>query len=157
MAFVHMDSCECVKSELDLFSVPPTQTSVENGNWIEYHPLTTVDDGSPIEFDVSGNGEDYIDLANTMIYIQAKIIKQDGTNLGANDSVGPANLFLHSLFSQVDISLNGTQMTASTNTYPYRAMLETILSYGEDAKKVAVDSGLVLRRHGRTHGRRRCR
>jgi len=71
MAFVHEDSCECLKSELELFSVPSTQTSVETGNWIEYHPQTTVDDGSPIEFDISGNGEDYIDLANTMLYVQA--------------------------------------------------------------------------------------
>jgi len=53
MAFVHEDSCECVKTELDLFSIPPTQTSVENGNWIEYHPLTTVGDGSPIQFDIA--------------------------------------------------------------------------------------------------------
>ena len=28
MAFVHEQSCECTKSELDLFSVPPTQTSM---------------------------------------------------------------------------------------------------------------------------------
>ena len=79
-------------SELDLFSVPPTQTSVENGTWVEYHPLTTVGDGSPIEFDISGTGEDYIDLANTMLYVQAKITKQDGNNLDANDPVGPVNL-----------------------------------------------------------------
>jgi len=32
MAFVSNQSCECLKFELDLFSVPPTQTSVENGN-----------------------------------------------------------------------------------------------------------------------------
>jgi len=57
MAFVHEDSCECLKSDLELFSVPSTQTSVETGNWIEYHPLTTVDDSSPIEFDISGNGK----------------------------------------------------------------------------------------------------
>ena len=62
MAFVHEDSCECLKSELELFSVPSTQTSVETGNWIYC---------SPIEFDISGNGEDYIDLANTMLYVQA--------------------------------------------------------------------------------------
>jgi len=68
---------------LDLFSVPPTQTSVKNGTWVEYHPLTRVGDGSPIEFDISGTGEDYIDLANTMLYVQAKITKQDGTNLDA--------------------------------------------------------------------------
>ena len=56
-----------------------------------------------------------------MLYVQTKITKQDGTNLDANDPVGPVNLLLHSLFSQVDISLNGRQVTPSTNrpTYPY--------------------------------------
>ena len=145
MAFVHEDSCECLMSELDLFSVPPTQTSVENGTWVEYHPLTTVGDGSPIEYDISGTGEDYIDLVNKMLYVQAKITKQDGTNLDANDPVGPVNLLLHSLFSQIDISMNGTQVTTSTNTYPYRAMLETLLSYGWDAKMSQLTSALYYR------------
>ena len=27
------NSNECMKSELDLFTVPPTQTSLENGVW----------------------------------------------------------------------------------------------------------------------------
>ena len=68
MAFVHEQSwCECLKSELDLFSMPPTQTSVENGNWVKYHPLAAVGDDSPIEFKINGNGEDYIDLANTCL------------------------------------------------------------------------------------------
>jgi len=35
----------------------------------------------------------------------------------------------------VDISLNGTLITASTNTYPYRVIMETLLSYGEDVCK----------------------
>ena len=91
MAFVHEQSCECFKSELDLlFSVPPTQTSVEYGNWIEYHPLTTVSDGTPIEFEINATGEDYIDLASSMLYVQAKIVKPDGTAL---DAAGPTNLF----------------------------------------------------------------
>ena len=135
MAFVHEQSCECTKSELDLFSVPPTQTSMEQGSWVEYHPLTTITDGSPVEFDISGTGEDYIDFGNTVLYVRAKVTQVNGANLAGDAAVGPINLFLHSLFSQVDISLNGTFVTTSTNTYPYRAMLETLLSYGEDAKK----------------------
>ena len=106
MAFVHENSCECTKSELDLFSVPPT--SMEQGSWIEYHPLTTVTDGSPIEFDIGASGEDYIDFANTMLYVRVKVTAADGANLADDAPVGPENLFLHSLFSQVDISLNGT-------------------------------------------------
>jgi len=145
MPFVHEQSCECTKSELDLFSVPPTQTSMEQGSWIEYHPLTAVADASPIEFDVGASGENYIDFANTMLYVKAKITRADGNNLAADSPIGPSNLFLHSLFSQVDVSLNGTLITASTNTYPYRAMMETLLSYGEDANRTQLTSGLFYK------------
>ena len=59
--------------------------------------------------------------------------------------MGPTNLFLHSLFSQVDISLNGTLVTPSTNTYPYRAMFETLLSYGEYSMKSQLTSALFYK------------
>jgi len=87
MVFISDQSCECLKSELDLFSVPPTQTSVEKSNWIEYHPLTTIGDDSPIEFDINGTGEDYIDLADTMLLVRAKIINVDGTDTADADPV----------------------------------------------------------------------
>ena len=51
-------------------------------------------------------------------------------------------LFLHSFFSQVDILLNSTLIAASTNTYPYKALLETLLSYRVDAKKTQLTSAL---------------
>ena len=56
--------------------------------------------------------------------------------------IGPVNLWLHSLFSQVDLSLNDRLVTSSTNTYPYRAYLETLLSYGPAAKKSHLTSAL---------------
>ena len=134
MAFVHHDSQECTKSELDLFTIPATQTSVTKGQWIEYHPISNITDSGPIEFNVSGTGEEYLDLARTQLYVKAKITKANGTALDPNTEVGPVNLFLHSLFSQVDVSLNERLISPSTNTYPYRAMLETLLNYGEEAK-----------------------
>ena len=119
---------------------------MEQGSWIEYHPLTAVRDGGPIEFEISGSCEDYIDFANTMLYVKAKITANGGGNLAADAEVGPVNLFLYNLFSQtVDISLNGTLITPSTNTYPYRAMLETLLSYGEDSKKSQLTAALFYK------------
>ena len=56
MAFVHHESNECSKSELDLFSIPSTQTSISKGQWIEYHPLSNITETGPIEFNVSGSG-----------------------------------------------------------------------------------------------------
>jgi len=46
-----------------------------------------------------------------MLYVKAKLPINNGGNLGAEAAVGPTNLVLHSLFSQVDILLNGTLVT----------------------------------------------
>ena len=100
MAFVHHESQECTKSELDLFTIPATQTSITKGQWIEYHPLSNITDSGPIEFSVSGSGEEYLDLARTLLFLKAKITKANGTALDLNEQVGPVNLFLHALFSQ---------------------------------------------------------
>jgi len=101
---------------------------------VEYHPISSIQNNAPIEFYVSGSGDQYIDPSNIQLYVRAKITKADGSALDPNASVGPVNLLLHSMFTQVDIPLNGTLISNSTNTYPYRAMLETLLSYSSDAK-----------------------
>ena len=145
MAFVHHESKEYTKSELDLFSIPSTQTSISKGQWIEYHLLSNITDTGPIEFNVSGSGEEYLELARTQLYMKAKITKPNGANLDPNTEVGPVNLFLHSLFSQVDVSLNERLISPSTNTYPYRAMLETLLSYGEEAKTSQLSMSLFYK------------
>ena len=142
MAFVHPQSCEGVKSELDLFAVPPTQRSIDEGQWIEHQPITSLDSGGPIEFVVPGAGDAYIDLVNTYLFVRAKIIRGAGTNLDDDAPVAPVNNWLHSLFSQVDVYLNDTQVTSSSNTYPFRAYVETLLSYGAEAKKTQLTSQL---------------
>ncbi|GBM56826.1 hypothetical protein AVEN_227336-1 [Araneus ventricosus] len=48
--------------------------------------------------------------------------------------MGPLNLFLHSLFSYVDVSLNDRLVSSPNNTYPYRAYIETLLNHGYDSK-----------------------
>jgi len=80
-----------------------------------------------------------------MLHVKAKVTNENDTYLAAGAAVGPVNLFLHSLFFQVDISLNGTLITSSTNTYPYRAMIETQLSYGMDAKTSQLTSALYYK------------
>lgn len=132
---IHKDSVACAKSELDLFVIPPTQTAIEKGSFIQYHPLANIHDGGPVEFNISGSGEDYIDLSSSYLYVKVKITKPNGDPLPDNEPVAPVNLFLHALFSQIDISLNERVISSSSNTYPYRAYIETLLNYGEDAKK----------------------
>jgi len=98
MSLVHTKSCESVHTGLDLFALPPTQTAVQDGLWVEYHPLATLAAGAPIEFAVSGATADYIDLSNTYLYVKAKVLRQDGTNPPADAVFAPVNYWLHSLF-----------------------------------------------------------
>ena len=142
MAFVHRQSCEGVKSELDIFAVPPTQTSIEDGRWVEHQPLTSLDSGGPIEFVIPGTGDAYLDLANTYLLIRAKVVRGVGTDLAADTPVAPVNNWLHSLLSQVDVYLNDTLVTPSSNTYPFRAYVDTVLSYGAEAKNTQLTSQL---------------
>ena len=114
--------------------MPSTQTSVEHGTMVEYHPVAALIDSFPIEFNVPGSGEDYVDLANSFLHVTAKVTSGDGTDLAPGTAIGPVNLFLHSLFSQIDMYLNDKLITSSVNTYAYRAYLEALLSYGKGAK-----------------------
>ncbi|XP_078693744.1 uncharacterized protein F54H12.2-like [Branchiostoma floridae x Branchiostoma belcheri] len=142
MAHVHPLSCSCTKSELDLFEVPPTQTSIVDGRWVEYHPVASLAESSPIEFDIPGAGEEFTDLSQTQLYVRAKIVRATGADLPGDAKVGPVNLWLHSLFQQVDVSLGGKLITDATNCYPYRAYLETLLNFGSEAKQTQLTSSL---------------
>ncbi|KAH9642904.1 hypothetical protein HF086_003503 [Spodoptera exigua] len=135
MSFLHNHSCECVKSELDLFALPSTQTSIENGLWIHYKPISSLADDGPIEFQVPGTGDDYIDLSHTLLHIKAKVLNQDSTNLISATAVAPVNNWLHSLFSQLDVYLNQKLVSPPNNTYAYRAYMETLLNYAPAAKQ----------------------
>nr|XP_039261897.1 uncharacterized protein F54H12.2-like [Styela clava] len=104
--------------------------------------MTSITDGGPIEFLVGGATENYLDLLNTFIHIRAQIVNQDGTLLAADADVAPINYLLNTMWSQVDLSLNGKLITTSTNTYPYRSYLETLLSYGPAAKDTQLSAGL---------------
>ena len=147
MSYVHPFSKRCDKSEIDLFSVPPTQQSLERGRWIDYAPLSSVENtDSPINFLVTGTDE-YIDLSKTILTVTGKIVKDNESVLdGANQTnVAPVNNFLHSLFKQVDVYLNGKQVTPAMGTYPYRAYIETLLNYDASAKESQFSSALYYK------------
>ena len=147
MSYVHPYSKRCEKSEIDLFSVPPTQLSLEKGRWIDYRPLSSVtNDDSAITFLISGTDE-YIDLSETTLVVEGKVINGDGSDLsgGTQSNVAPVNNFLHSLIKQVDVYLNGKQVTPAMGTYAYRSYIETLLNYDVSAKNSQLSSALYFK------------
>ena len=145
MAFIDPRSAECTISQLDLFKLPATQTAVEASIYSECQPINTISDTSPIEFNLVGTGDEYVDINSTLLFAKVQLLKADLTPIGADDRVAPVNLFLHSLFSQVDIKLNETLISDTSNTYPYRAYLETLLSYDNNAKLSQLRSSLYYK------------
>ena len=129
-----------------------TQTAIENGVWTEYNPVSAINDGTPIEFFVGGSGTDYIDLANTQLFVRAQLLCGDGTPIDNTNRVAPINLFLHSLFSEVDVKLNDTLVSSSNNMYSFRSYIESLLSYGSDAKKSQLTASLYYKDEGGADG-----
>ena len=144
MKLLHEQSSQCLRSELDLFSLPPTQTAIDGSQWVEHSPVSTITSSSPIEFIVSGSGEDYMDLNNTLLEVKACIKTTNDSPVDAAVAVAPINNTLHSLFSQIDVSLNDVNVSSATPTYPYRAYIETHLNYGTDAKKSRLQAAMYF-------------
>ena len=146
MAYVHPYSKRCEKSEVDLFSIPPTQQSLEKGRWIDYRPLSSVQNNdSAITFVIAGTDE-YLDLSKTILVVEGKVHPGTGGNLDSGQaSVAPVNNFLHSLFRQVDVYFNGKQVTPAMGTYAYRSYLETLLNYDVSAKESQLSSAMYYK------------
>lgn len=125
---------ECSKSELDLVSMPPLNVSMERGEYVTHRPVSSMDSGGPLEFQISSTPDLYLDMGRSKLYLKLKIVKATGANVTDTDHVVPVNLLLHSLFSQVDVKMKDVLVTSSLNTYPYKAYLETLLAFGNDAK-----------------------
>ena len=131
---IHKQSTDVIKSETDLFSVPPTQTGIEHALWDVSYPVTSIE-GGPIEFQINGGGDDYIDLNNTYLLVEAKITKKNGEAIAAKTAVAPVNNWLHSLFQQVEISMGGKIISEANNLYAYKAYLENLLAYDAQTKR----------------------
>ena len=69
------NSEECAKSELDLFSVPPTQTVVEEGVWDTIQPHPNFESSRVVKFDIPGTNVNYIDLSQTELHVKLQFAK----------------------------------------------------------------------------------
>ena len=138
------DSFLGTKSELDLFSVPPTQVAIEKGSWYECYPKNTVTREGPYEFEITPDPL-YLDLNRNYLHMVLSITKRDGSALAQATDIGFINLIGKTFFQRCKIWLNSTLAFDSSDTYAYRAYLETVLNYGSDAKETHLQAGMYFR------------
>ncbi|XP_036417034.1 uncharacterized protein F54H12.2-like [Colossoma macropomum] len=142
MSLIHSASAECMKSELDLFTIPMTQHSIESYKYVETPPITAITKNGPLEFFIAGSGDTYVDLNRSLLYLTCKVTNTDGTDLAAGAAVGLINYPAATLFSQVDLSLGDKLISQSGSTYAYRAVLECLLNYSEPTLNSQFAAGL---------------
>ena len=134
MSLNHKDSSISTLSNLDIFTLPHTQAAITKSQVVNFYPVSEISDESPLEFNVSGSGLEYISLRDTRLHIKCKIVNADNTPLAVATKIGPVNLTLQSLWSQIDVFLNQRLVSSASNNYPYKAYMHTLMTYGSDGK-----------------------
>ena len=121
---------------IDLFTLPEIEASLITGTSITIYPQNAINDTGPYDFLIPSDDNDYTFLPLTRLYGELEVVKADGTAVTAAEKNGIVNLFPHSIFKQIECSINGTQIVdLSTPTYPYKAFIETHLSFNKHAKE----------------------
>lgn len=147
MAEIIKNSSIGVVKELDLFNLPPTQATVEKIRYFDLHTTSSDPNASPLEFKIPESGQDFIDLKRSKLDVTLHL-EVNKEKIKADDYVGPVNLLLQSLFSQVDMFMNHVRVSSSTTNYAYRAYIPLILSMDAESKETVLSTNLYAKDDG---------
>ena len=123
----------------NIFSKRTREKKIVCGRHVVYQPLAGMSNSGPFEYMVITEGNDYIILPNTRATGKLRIRKTiDGKteNITSIKQVGLVNLGPAALFKQIDVTVNGTNVSDnSSNTYPYKHMSDVMFNYGKESKE----------------------
>ena len=139
---LHEESAPGLKSEVDLFSVPPTQVTAEQGHWATIQLCNPVTDAGPYKFLIPRDNM-MLDLNKNFLYIKMNLVSGSGAGLADDPPVvAPINYLAATFFKQVIVKLGDKEVYNSGSLYMYQAYLETLLNYGKDVKNGQLKGGL---------------
>ena len=147
-SLIHDKSSIVPLPRFDLFSVPPTQQTVEKFIRTEHKPISVLDSSSFVQFEIHTAFDEYLDLEMLFLLLEVKLKKIVGLEAydGSAESsknwsdVMHSKYLLHSVIKQLDIFIGDTQVSSSTPTYSYKAYIEALLGFSEDAKSSHLQS-----------------
>ena len=123
-----MNQDNCNREELLLFSIPPSDTALQSREWIEYRPVNQITGSTALDFNIPSQSAAYIDLKDILLNVTFRLTNSDGTPLTDNSIAGLINLPLQTIFRQVDVTFQWTQVSHTGTNYPYKAYIDTILN-----------------------------
>lgn len=97
-------------------------------------PPVSMNQTGPYDFPIVQRGDFYVQMNQIRLYMRLKVTTDSNSDITEEDGVGVVNLLPNSLFSAIDLEVNGKLMTELQNTHAhYKSYLETILSYSPNS------------------------
>ena len=129
------ESEEGFSSKLAVFEAPKMDTSILDTERVRYYPKSAINSGSPIGFRIEPYTSGYIDGSASSMTIEMKITKGVDDEVDETDLVTLTNLPLTSVFSQVGVTMSGTEVNPDVGSmFPYKNYMEMILTVDKEAK-----------------------
>ena len=138
---------EGIPSNLLLFENDITQSAISDFKYIDHYPMSQLSASStgPIEFQINSSSTEYVDMSRTLLKITARILKADSSALPSTDKTTPVNMLMHSLFSQVDIFVQGKLISGGSATYGYQSYIQRLLNTSSDSKDTQLTAELFFK------------
>lgn len=136
MAQRYKKSHPSICPQVDLFSLPNTDTSVEESMYIEVKPSSSIENNGKISFRIIGTPNYYLDAQDSFLWVSFKLVNLDDSDFTSGEDVSVCNGFLHSMFADVDVSIQNQSITKrpTNNCYPYKAYFETLFRFAHQNK-----------------------
>lgn len=132
-----MEKIICAKSELCVFEPAAVQVVVEHAMWCDIHPSSTLDKANSIEFFVNASTTEYLDLNDSVLFVNAKITGKDLRPLPPTQTtVSYSNYLLAALFDDVTVLLNDTKIEGGSRLYGYKSAMQNELKFSNATKVI---------------------
>ena len=66
-------------------------TQLPNSLFLDGSRIASISDTGPIEFELEGEQQEFLDVAHTLLYVTIPLVKSDGSELDGGTKVGPVN------------------------------------------------------------------
>ena len=129
-----VDEQDLFQTATDLHSKPIRETSLKSGKTVKYSvPRSKLDGLGPYEISIPSMDMEWLDGESGQLYGVFQIVKVNSSGVesmcDANDDYSVVNLPGNSIFKQLELNVgNSNVIDQSISSYPFKAILETILS-----------------------------
>lgn len=130
-----------MRSSLDLGENYPTDISSLQSEYSCYYPINQIsDDTTPISFVVPSSSIHYVQFNDSFVYLKLKIVSSTGATLTATDVVAGSFDLLSSIFSGIEIDMNGCLVSKTATLLPYRSHILKLLTRDKGYKDTIATS-----------------